>query len=287
MRKIKLFSFVSLAIVAACLFSTRLLFAQIERLSLETIVKQIPEIWWEGGWDQISRLESFLKENHDVASYARAQYWVGCNHYAYRDYDLAIGELEKVSLNYPKAWKICAEADFEIGQINMYGLDNYEAALKAYRKVVKNYPKSPLAATAQRMTGYSLAKLNQPDKAAEEYSRVWTNYRENKFECARAYFENGQLNFTQGMENLSDPAIKKSFLEKALSFYKKAFLYCPIDETEVMNWIVEAIMETFRNLDGDSKRAEAFIRYQRYNHSGDKSSLSSGQNEMIDPLEKF
>ncbi|MCK5494224.1 MAG: hypothetical protein KAJ14_14025, partial [Candidatus Omnitrophica bacterium] len=66
------------------------------------------------------------------------------------------------------------------------------------------------------------------------------------------------------------------------------YLYCPDEEAELAEWTVDAIVNSFKILDGNRQRADDFIRYQRYVLTSDNSLLSEGQSVSIqDPLKDF
>ena len=175
---------------------------------------------------------------------------------------------------------------FEIAQIYLYKLNDYHKALESYKLVLKDYTKCEVSAKVQKSIGYIYSLLKQYSKAHEEYEKVWKFYPTYKSEVAKAFYENGELYFKEYFYS-SNRSLNKEKLKKALSNYKLAYLYCPLEEEEVLEWTVEAIIKAFKFLDGNMKRANAFIRYQRYKKFNDKGKMSSKDGDIYNPLEDF
>jgi len=287
MKKIKqIITFIF--IVPVLFFSCKILYGQFNRITLDAVIEEIPDLWWEGGWDKTLELQQFIRENPaDKQACARAQFWIACNHYANRDYERAIREYETVLRQYPEAWGECAKACFETGQIYLYRLYQYDNALESFRKVLSGYPECEVTAEAQRSLAYTYSLLKDNEKARQEYEKVWTLYPKFKLEVAKAYFENGELLFREAVDEAISGQARQQKLKDALSSYKKAYLYCPADNAEVAEWIIDAIIRAFRFLDGNAERANAFIRYQRSVNAGDSGPLSVGHTAITDPLAEF
>lgn len=287
MKKLKAF-FSVIFLLIIFFYSAQIISGQINRISLDAIIEELPDLWWEGGWDKIVELNQYINQNlSDKQACARAQFWIACNYYANRDYERAIQEYEIVLGMYPEAWGECAKAQFEIGQVYLYRLYDYEQALEAYQKVLSEYPECEITAEAQRMQAYTYSKLENNAKAHEEYQKVWVLYPKFKLEVAKAYWENGELFFKESMGDNITQKDKEAKLKESLSNYKNAYLYCPADDVEVCEWIIDSIIRAFRFLDGNPERANAFIQYQRYSKVNDAGSLSTQQTEIYDPLADF
>ncbi len=272
------------------LFSFKIINAQATRIVLDEIIEDIPKKWWEGGWDKKDELQSFIQthsaDNRDAL--AKAQYWIGCNYYSQRDNEAAIAVFKELIQDYADCWFACAKARFEIGQVYVYRIYDYDKAIVNFRKVISDYPKCEVTAQAQRMIGYTLWQMRENEKAFIEYGKVWGNYPQAKLEIAKAYWESGNLSFQEALKNNIFEDKKVTKLTQALSFYKQAYLYCPDEEAELAEWTVDAIVNSFKILDGNRQRADDFIRYQRYVLTSDNSLLSEGQSVAIqDPLKDF
>ena len=274
-------TFLFIGIIA--IFSGRILSGQANRITLDVIIADIPERWWEGGWDKVIELNQFINQNtFDKTSCARAQYWIGCNYYANRDYERAIEEYETVLRLYSDAWLICAKSRFEIGQIYLYKLNDYESALESYAMVIGDYPVCEVTAQAQKSIAYIYRLLRDYERSHKEYEKVWQLYPEYKLEAAKAFYENGELYFKESFKYS-----REENLRKALSNYKLAYLYCPLEEEEVSEWVIESIIRAFKFLDGNMERANAFIRYQRYKRVNDGGKISIRDKGIYDPLKDF
>jgi tetratricopeptide (TPR) repeat protein len=287
MKKIKSYLTV-LFVFVVVLCSAKIISGQINRVSLDGIIAEIPEVWWEGGWDMLLPLNQFIDQNPgDKQACARAQYWIGCNYYANRDYNRAIQEYETIFKLYSEAWGECAKSQFEIGQVYLYKLNDYEKALEAYQNTLNNYPQCAVSAEAQRMVAYTYSKMSNNEKAKEEYSKVVTSYPKAKLEIAKAYWELGELLFKESTDDKLSVEAKNEKMKNALSSYKNAYLYCPADDVEVSEWIIDSVIRTFKFLDGNADRADAFIRYQRYANTSDSGAISTKQTLVYDPLSGF
>ncbi len=272
------------------LFAFKIINAQATRIVLDEIIEDIPEKWWEGGWDKKDELLSFIQAHsaNNREALAKAQYWIGCYYYSQRDNEAAIAAFEELVEDYVDCWFACAKARFEIGQVYVHRIYDYDKAIINFRKVISCYPKCEVTPQAQRMIGYALWQMGKKEEALNEYSKVWNSYPQAKLEIAKAYWESGNLSFQQALSSKISKDKKKAELTQALSFYKQAYLYCPDEESELAEWIVDAIINSFKIIDGNRQRADDFIRYQRYVLTSDSSLLSEGQSMAIqDPLKNF
>ncbi|MCK5706355.1 MAG: tetratricopeptide repeat protein [Candidatus Aureabacteria bacterium] len=280
--------FVLFFMVLVLLSTSQICLAQVNNISIDEIINEIPEVWWEGGWNKTLELNQFINNNlQNKQQCAKAQYWIACNHYANRDYKRAIDEFNIVLEQYSGSWGECVKAQFEIAQIYLYKLKEYEKALTAYNKVLSNYPdQKNLPAQSQRMIAYTYNRMKNNEKAYDEYKKVWENYSESKLEVTKAYWETAEMISSGCYKQDLTEEEKKQKLEGSLSLYKKAYIYCPVDEVEVMEWIIDSVVRTFKFLDGNSKRANAFINFQIQDKSNNDSLLSE-ESEIYDPLKDF
>ena len=53
-------TFLFIGIIA--IFSGRILSGQANRITLDGIIADIPERWWEGGWDKVIELNQFINQ---------------------------------------------------------------------------------------------------------------------------------------------------------------------------------------------------------------------------------
>jgi len=275
-------------IVLVLIFSIKVISAQTARSTLDDIIAGIPEKWWDGGWDKISDLTDFINsEPHsNNEAVAKAKYWIGCNYYANREHKQAIDEFESLIKQYPDAWFACAMAQFEIGQVYLYRVYDYQKALEAYNKVITEYPICEVTPQAQRMIAYTYLQSGDHETAKTEYEKLIRNYPNNKLETAKAYWEMGEMFFNESLDKKLTQEQKDQKLKDALSAYKQANLYCPSDESDLDEWTVDSIVRAFRYLDGNSKRSDAFVEYQRYAATGDSTGLTD-KSAITDPLAEF
>lgn len=253
------------------------------KTELDKIIADIPENWWEGGWDKIVELNQFINNNLDKKQLcAKAQYWIACNYYAKRDYETAIKEYKTLIKLYPDAWAECSKAQFEIGQIYLYRLYKYKDALSAYKTIFKEYPECEFLPEVQRMIAYCYLKMKNFKKAEEEYKKVYSlsGYLDSKLETTKAWWELGEMYFKEALKDDVSKAEKEEKIKKALSYYKKAYFYCPVDNYEVMEWIIDSVVRAFKYLDGNTKRADEFLKFQMNKEEG-------GKNNLHNPLSEF
>ncbi|MFH1777395.1 MAG: tetratricopeptide repeat protein [Candidatus Omnitrophota bacterium] len=269
-------------------FSAKIITAQGTRIALDEIIEDIPEQWWDGGWNKIEELTNFIQQNQhkNQEVLAKAQYWIGCNYYAIREHKRAIAAFAAIMEKYPESWLACAKAQFEIGQVNLHRLYDYNNALSAYTKVLREYPECEVSAQAQRMIAYTYFQMKDYAKAKGEYEKVWQNYPNVKMEAAKAYWELGEMLFQQCFEPGITDKEKNQKVKESLSAYKQAYLYCPSDEADVSEWTIDSIVRAFKYLDCNTTRADQFIQYQRYIKTGDNSAYSADA-VIIDPLKDF
>jgi tol-pal system protein YbgF len=83
-----------------------------------------------------------------------AQYWLGEAHYAYRQYNEALVEFQRLISKYPDSSKVPG-ARLKIAYV-YYELKNWPAARESLQQVIKLFPDTSLARTAserlERMT---------------------------------------------------------------------------------------------------------------------------------------
>jgi tetratricopeptide (TPR) repeat protein len=242
------------------------------------IASGIPNFWWDGGWDKLSDLKTFISENPEEAALcAKAQYYIGCYYYSKQQYQKAIDEYRMIIKNYPSVPAECAKAQFEIGQITLNCLNKPEEAISEYRKVISKYPNDGVAPMCQLAIGRAYIKIKDKAHAKEELQKLIDSYAgaaQPKKQQAEAYVE------------LGDMYVSDNQYKEALSCFKKAFLGCPPADSDMMVLIMDKIYESFRGLDDSVVRANQFIKYQKYGPAG-KDKKPATEDDLTDPLAEF
>lgn len=262
-------------VLATALIAFGFTSAHTPQADLDVIKQDIPDKWWEGGWDKIDELKDFIlrhRSSSDVC--AQAQYYIGCNYKIKGDYASALTEYSNLIATYPKITQECAKAQFEIAQIYFLDLNDLPKAIAEYKKLLKNYPDNSLAPLAQISISRALRKQKDFTNALAEYQIVIDNYPLTKKQHVEAYMDMGDISKEQGE------------ITKALSYYKKAYFACPFGDVETMQWTVDVICEALRAKDGTMATANQFLKYQKYGPQGEDKLLNT-QDDLTNPLDGF
>jgi len=244
---------------------------------LSSIAKDIPDNWWEGGWDKLSELQSFISKYPDKpALCAQAQYRIGNYYQSASNYDAAISAYKKVISAYPSAKAECAQAQYETAQVYFHCLRDFDTAIKEYQKVISDYPLLPNP-VAQLMIGKSYIELENFPLAEESLKKVISNYPNAAFQQYEACIELGNL---LSKQYTYSPDSKKKISE-AISYYKKAYLYEPNNVI-----LIENICDSLAKLDMSSVRTRQFVRYQKYGPAGEDGVLKT-KDDLANPLDEF
>ena len=287
MNRLTLVRISGAVVIAAVLFvGVRLTAEQVAQQPLEAIVARIPEAWHEGGWDELAALQAIIAAHPtDAGLCARAQDYVGAQYYANRDHQRAIQAFQEVIERYPSAWLECQKAQFEIGQMCLYRLDDPARAVGAYEQVIRGYPRSFMSARAQLMLGRTYRRLRDGQRARQAYEDVAGRYAEYPYEITEAEIDLADLLIEQALA-AGDPADVDASLRASLSALKRAYRTCPVEKVEFMRQVLDGVYRAFRALDGNAARGTAFIKYQRYGRPGEDGVIGSAD-DVDDPLKEF
>jgi len=249
---------------------------------LSVITKDIPAAWWDGGWNKLDELQNFIAKYPDKPLLsAQAQYYVGCYYYSIKDYSSAIRGYEAVMTNYPAAEVFCVKAQYEIAQIYLNCLHEPDTAIREYEKILSNYSDMNLRPIAQLMIGKAYADLEDYAKAEEAYKKVVEDYPKAARQRFEAYMGLGDSLMSQA-SNTTD----KAKISSAISYYKKAYQICPLEETNLLQYAISKIYEALKYLDNSVVRANKFIKYQKYGPEG-QDGISGTADDLTDPLAGF
>ena len=239
------------------------------------ITKDIPYSWWDGGWDKLKELQGFISSNPDSTAFcAKAQYYIGCYYYSTQQYQKAIEAYGTVLKAYPSIASECGDAQFEIAQITLNCLNRPKEAIIEYQKVISNYPNSWSAPIAQLAIARIYIKQQDKAHAKSELQKVIDNYPLAKKQRAEASMDLGDMSASEGAN------------KEALSYYKKAYLAWPPEDSSGIVQVMEKIYEGFRNLDNSVARANQFVKYQKYGPAGEDG-VPGTSDDLTDPLAKF
>ncbi|MBU4305983.1 MAG: tetratricopeptide repeat protein [Candidatus Omnitrophica bacterium] len=254
---------------------------------IETIKQKIPNQWWYGGWDEEQDLQSILTDKQaNKNQKAQAQYYIAGQHYANRDHQRALQEYRKLINDYPKAWLECQKAQFEIGQIELYRLNEPETAIYEYQKVIDNYQDSHLKALAQMMIARAYRRQQQYDNALLAYEKVIDAYPAYRMETTETHLDTGEMRIEQAFAKDIDEIVKKEHLTRALKSFRNAYQICPLDNVEFMERSLDGICRTFRCLDMNLTRANQFIKFQKYGRAG-LDGVEGTEDDLSNPLEEI
>ncbi len=251
------------------------------------ILQSIPDNWWEGGWDKLAQLQDLIAQNPSNPSLcAQAQYWIGCQYYATRDHEKALQEYRNLINTYPSAWLQCQMAQYEIGQIYLYRLNNLDQAILEYGKALKSYPKSYVTPMSQLGIARAYRKLGKFQVAIREYKVLLNDYPEFKKETIQANLDLGVLLIEEALSEGTDATTQRQKLTEAVSSFKRAFLACDLEDTELMKQSIDGIYRALRALDSNSIRANQFVKFQKYGPEGEDG-IPRTQDDLQDPLKDF
>jgi tetratricopeptide (TPR) repeat protein len=222
----------------------------------------------------------------NVALCARGQYYIASQYYANRDHQRAIQEYRKLVTSYPSAWLECQKAQFELGQISLYRLDNPQQAISEYEHALQDYPRSFVTALAQLGLGRAYRRLGEAERATQAYHTLVTTLPEYAHEVTEAYLDLGHLSITQALTPGAASSTKDMVLREAISTYKQAYLACPLETVDLMTQCLDNVYRTFRSLDGSFVRANAWVKYLKYGQAGLDGRLETAD-DLTDPLQGF
>ncbi len=286
MRKLNLLLSTA-GVLVLLVFLTGFASTQLPKEKLDSLKKEIPTEWWEGGWDKSAQIEEIKSESpSDPSIQAKAQYLIACQHYAGRQHELAIQEFRSIITDYPSAWQECQKAQFEIAQMNLYRLDDPEQAIKEYEYALDNYPKSYISPMAKLGIARSYRRLSKPDLALEVYQALLKTYPENKKEITQANIDVAELYIEQALASGVSDSDRKNKLGEAVSSYKRAYQVCNIEDTELLKQSIDGICRAFRCADMNLVRANSFILFQKYGPEGEDA-VSGTKDDLTDPLKDF
>jgi len=107
------------------------------------------QLYQEGNYEEsIEKFHEFLSKWSDDNLSNNAQYWIGENYYAMRDFQNALSAFQAVSANYPRGAKV-PDAMLKIGY-TYYEMGNSVRAKEMLNSVIKNHPKSSSANLARQ-----------------------------------------------------------------------------------------------------------------------------------------
>jgi len=254
---------------------------------INIIRQKIPQEWWHGGWDETAELQRIIGQRPmDKAQSAQAQYFIASQYYANRDHQRAIQEYRSLINTYPNAWLECQKAQFEIGQVHMYRLNQHSAAVYEYRKVIDDYPDSFLKAMAQMMIGRAHWRQNDYGTALLEYEKVITLYPRYRTEVTEASLDIGDMKIEQAFSMNTSQGDKEQYLREALLSYRRAYASCPLNHPELMERALDGIYRAFRCLDMNLTRANRFIKFQKYGKAR-MDGQEGTDDDLTDPLEEI
>lgn len=261
---------------------------QAQPSKLETIKSGIPQKWWEeGSWDKSKELEDFVSGYQAKDSTgADAHFWLGCNYRVSGDYDKALLEFEKVVTEYPTCQLQVMKSQFETAQIYFWFNKDYDSALAQYRAVASLYPNTWEGKYSQEYTGYCFIEKGDEQKALIEFQKAYEQGRITAGIAIASIF----LRQASGLPSAS--ASEKDYRDKkfkeVLSFYKKLYQSCPIEEDEgaAIGQIIDGASNAFAKCDGNIIRSTQFVRFQKYGPSG-KDKIPGTADDLTDPLAEF
>ncbi|MBI4707742.1 MAG: tetratricopeptide repeat protein [Candidatus Omnitrophica bacterium] len=257
----------------------------IAQKKIDLIKQRVPNQWWQGGWDEEANLEEIISDKQSGKDQkAQAQYYLAGQYYANRDFNRALQEYRKLISTYPAAWFESQKAQFEIGQIYLYRLNEPEAAIYEYQKAIDEYQTTYIKALAQMMIGRAYRRQKQFDTALKEYKKVLEIYPDFHSETTEANLDIGDMYLEQAFSEEIKDKEKQEYIKASLAAYKKAFQLCPFDNSEFMERILDSIHRAFRCLDMNLARANQFVKFQKHGKSG-PDGVEGTTDDLSDPLE--
>lgn len=238
---------------------------------LQTLVQDIPEDWWEGGWDKQEELEAFItKYSAETELCAKAQYYIGGFYYSKKEYNKAIEAYKDVARWFPEA-PYAADAQFEIGQLYLNTMNDPAQAVEYYKKVISSSPTAHLTHVAQLMLGRAYKQMGDIKNATAAYNTLLTNYPLAKRQHVEALID------------LGDIALDNNNAREALLYYKQAFLGLPAGELDLLQKVLDRIYYGFKNLDLSIVRANQFMKFQKYGPNGEDG-IPNTKDDLTNPL---
>ena len=243
-------------------------------LEFAAIRKEIPQNWWDGGWDQRAALESFLQRYpSETLLCSKAQYWLGAYFYSIRDYTQALDAFKLVVASYPTT-PDAAQAQFEMGQLYRNALEDYDLAAQCYQKVINTYPKNNLIPISYVMLGRTYRDKGDTAKAVAAWQKVLSDFPWADRQRVEAAIELGDL------------ALSQNNARQALSHYKQAYLVAPASDLNLTNWVLDKIYTGFKHLDLSVVRANLFLKFQKFGPEGEDG-VSQTADDLSNPLAEF
>lgn len=151
-------------------------FAISSQEELQQILNQIPSEWWNGGWDDLVELESFIQahpEHPDMC--ATAQFYIGAYYNGVKEYEKSVRAHQTLLTKYPMS-KECGKSLWEIGYIQQHRLKNLAEAIRVYQQIINNYGESEEAPKAMLALGIVYHKVRQSDAAIRTYQDLLRKY---------------------------------------------------------------------------------------------------------------
>ncbi|MFH2137682.1 MAG: tetratricopeptide repeat protein [Candidatus Omnitrophota bacterium] len=254
---------------------------------LDIVKQRIPNQWWNGGWDEEADLQDIIAQSgKDKSQKAQAQYYIAGQYYSNREHQKALQEYRKLIKDYPDAWLECQKAQFEIGQINLYRLNEPEEAIYEYRKIIDNYENSFMKPKAQLMIARAYRKQQQYDSALKEYSKVLELYPEYSSEVTETHLDIAEMKIVQAVLPGVSAVEKETLLNQAILSFKKAYEICPLNHPEFMERALDGVCRAFRCLDMNLVRANNFVKFQKYGAAG-ADGTEGTDDDLINPLEEI
>ncbi len=255
---------------------------------LEIIKSEIPQKWWEeGSWDKTKELEGFLSTYQAKDSTgAEARFWLGCNYRVLGDHDKALAEFKKLITEYPTCEVQVMKAQFETAQIYYWFKKDYDLASSKYQAILTQYPNTWEGKCSQEYIGHCyLAKGDDP-KALDAFQKAYSQGR------ITAGIALASVLLKQASLMPSSSATEKNFKDKKfkelLSFYKRLYQSCPIEEEEgaALGLIIDGVTNAFAKWDGNIIRSTQFIRHQKYGPLGQDKTKGTAD-DLTDQLADF
>ncbi len=165
-------------------------FAATPQEDLQQILNQIPSDWWNGGWNKLAELESFIQAhpgNPDLC--ATAQFYIGAYYNGVKQYEKSVAAHQTLVAKYPAA-KECVKSLWEIGYIQQHRLKNLSEAIQAYKQIINKYGESGEAPKAMLALGIVYHGAKQYDAAIQTYQDLLRIYPASD-EAPRALLKTG------------------------------------------------------------------------------------------------
>ena len=273
--------YAALFVCLALLFIPKISFCDTTEDNLKAITDTIPQNWWDGGWDKTAQLQDFINNNPTKPFLcAQAQYYIGCYYYSVADYDNAIRAYDTVVSAYSSAPSECARAEYEISQIYLNCKHDPRMAITEYSKAI-SYNDTLISPMSEVGIGKAYTDLKDYPQAEAAFKRVIDGYPDALRQKYDAYMGLGYLSMIQ-----SNSSQDKAKVKEAISYYKKAYQACPVDNSSLLQYTIAKIHESLRLMDNSMGRANRFIKYQKYGPAGEDGVIGTAD-DLTDPLAEF